>query len=87
MIQDFQEGAPTLHFAIFFKNTWWNWEKLFCEEAGVKTDGVLWNSPKMEGKFSEFRESDKSLYHEFWFEDPLCYICLADCVVTPWSLT
>ena len=40
----------------------------------------------MEGifiEFSEFRESDKSRGQ---FKDPLCYLCLADTVVTSLSL-
>ena len=42
--------------------------------------------PQMEHKFSELRESDKSLKHELGqFKDTLCYLFLAGCVVTSWS--
>ena len=42
----------------------------------------------MDQKFSEFRESDKSLEHErAQLKDPVCYRCLAGTVVASWSLT
>ena len=40
----------------------------------------------MEQKFSEFRDSDKSLKHELEFKDPVFHICLAGTVVGSQSL-
>ena len=40
----------------------------------------------MEGKFSEFRESDKSLKYELGqFKDPVSHQCLAGTVKASWS--
>ena len=39
-------------------------------------------------EFSELRESDKLLKHEFGsIKDPVCYLCLAGTVVVFWSLS
>ena len=42
----------------------------------------------MERKFSEFRESDKSL-KQHWgkFKDPISHMCLSCTVITSWCLT
>ena len=42
----------------------------------------------MEREFSEFREIDTSLEHEWGhFKDPVSHMCLAGAVVASWSLT
>ena len=39
----------------------------------------------MKQEFSKFRESNKSLKHEF--KDPACHMCLTGTVIASWSLT
>ena len=39
----------------------------------------------MEQEFTEFRESNKSLKHEF--KDPVSHMCFAGTMVASWSLT
>ena len=42
----------------------------------------------MLAKFSEFKESTKSLKHGLAsFKDPVCYLCFAVSMVASWSVT
>ena len=57
--------------------------------VNLSTYHYQWSFPLEIGKkFSEFKESNKSLKHELvQFRYPLGYLCLAGAVVASWSLT